>query len=179
MYIIPNVLTILRLLMVPVIVLLMIEHQMMSAFVLFVIAGITDGLDGFLAKRFDWTTELGAWLDPAADKALLVSIYVTLGLFGTIPTWLVFLVVSRDLLIIGAIMLSWMMERPVRMKPLLISKINTVGQILLAATVLADLGFHLGLGNIVNILILVVAASTILSAMAYLYGWFKHMVPAQ
>ena len=72
-----------------------------------------------------------------------------------------------------------MMENPVRMKPLVVSKINTAGQILLAATVLADLGFHLGLGSIVNILILIVAASTIISAIAYLYGWFKHMVPQQ
>lgn len=162
--------------MVPVIVLLMIEQQMMSAFVLFVIAGITDGLDGFLAKRYDWTTELGAWLDPAADKALLVSIYVTLGLFGTIPPWLVILVVSRDLLIVGGIILAWVMEKPVGMKPLTISKINTAGQILLAAAVLADLGFKLGLGNIVHMLILIVAASTILSAVAYLQAWFKHMV---
>ncbi len=179
MYIIPNVLTILRLLLVPVIVWLMIEQKMTTAFVLFVIAGVTDGLDGFLAKRFDWSTELGAWLDPAADKALLVSIYVTLGLFGTIPAWLVILVVSRDMLIVGGILLSLMMENPVRMKPLPISKINTAGQILLAAFVLADTGLQLGLGNIVNILILIVAASTILSALAYLYGWFKHMVPNQ
>ncbi len=179
MYIIPNVLTIFRLLMVPVIVLLMIEQQMMSAFVLFVIAGITDGLDGFLAKRFEWTTELGAWLDPAADKALLVSIYVTLGLFGMIPAWLVILVVSRDLLIVGGIILSWMMENPVGMKPLLVSKVNTVGQILLAASVLADLGFGLGIGQVISALVFIVAVSTILSALAYLYGWFKHMAPAQ
>jgi cardiolipin synthase len=176
LHIIPNVLTVLRLLMVPLIVLLMIEHQMRLAFVLFVIAGLTDGLDGFLAKRYGWTTELGAWLDPAADKALLVSIYVTLGLFGTIPLWLVFLVVSRDLLIIGAIMLSWMMNRPVKMKPLLVSKVNTAGQIILAATVLANLGFGLGAGKLVVFLIMFVAVFTILSAMAYLRDWFKHMV---
>ena len=168
-----------RLLMVPLIVLLIIEDQMTSAFAVFVIAGITDGLDGFLAKRFDWSTELGAWLDPAADKALLVSIYVTLGLFDAIPAWLVILVVSRDLLIVGGILISWLMEHPVAMKPLIISKINTAGQILLAALVLADLGLQLGLGNVVNLLILIVAASTILSALAYLRGWFKHMVPLQ
>ncbi len=168
-----------RLLMVPLIVLLIIEDQMTSAFALFVIAGITDGLDGFLAKKFDWSTELGAWLDPAADKALLVSIYVTLGLFNAIPTWLVILVVSRDLLIVGGILLSWLMEHPVAMKPLIISKINTAGQILLAALVLADLGLQLGLGSVVKLLILIVAASTILSALAYLRGWFKHMVPYQ
>ncbi len=179
MHIIPNVLTMMRILMVPVIILLMIEHQMMAAFGLFVIAGITDGLDGFLAKRFGWASELGAWLDPAADKALLVSIYVTLGVFGNIPPWLVILVVSRDLLIVGAIVLSWMLERPVSMKPLIVSKINTAGQILLAALVLADLGFQLGLAEIIRFLILVVAASTILSALAYLLGWFRHMVLGQ
>ncbi|MCF6198426.1 MAG: CDP-alcohol phosphatidyltransferase family protein [Hyphomicrobiaceae bacterium] len=165
--------------MVPLIVLLIIERQMMGAFYLFVIAGLTDGLDGFLAKRFNWSSELGAWLDPAADKALLVSIYVTLGLFGHIPVWLVILVVSRDLLIVGGILLSMMMENPVGMKPLLVSKINTVGQILLAAAILADLGFALGLGKIVTLFILLVAVSTIVSTLAYLYAWFKHMVPHQ
>ncbi len=165
--------------MVPLIVVLIIEHQTMSAFVLFVIAGITDGIDGFLAKRYDWSSELGAWLDPAADKALLVSIYVTLGLSGAIPPWLVIIVVARDMLIVGGVMLAWMLERPVAMKPLLISKINTVGQILLAALVLADLGLQLGLGNVVNMLIVIIAASTILSALAYLNSWFKHMLPSQ
>lgn len=176
MYIIPNVLTVLRLLAVPLIVLLMVEHRMAPAFLLFVAAGVTDGLDGFLAKRFDWRTELGAWLDPLADKALLVSIYVTLGIFGHIPAWLVILVASRDILIVGAFVLSWMMERPVRIKPLVVSKINTAAQILLAATVLADLGFGLGLERLAHGLILLVTATTVLSALAYLKGWFRHMV---
>ncbi len=152
---------------------------MTGAFAVFVIAGITDGLDGFLAKKFNWSTELGAWLDPAADKALLVSIYVTLGLYDALPAWLVILVVSRDLLIVGGILLSWLMEHPVAMKTLTISKMNTAGQILLAALVLADLGLQLGLGNVVNLLILIVAVLTILSAVAYLRGWFNHMVPYQ
>lgn len=176
MYVIPNVLTVLRLLAVPLIVLLMIEHRMSLAFLLFVAAGVTDGLDGFLAKRFNWRTELGAWLDPLADKALLVSIYVTLGIFGHIPAWLVILVVSRDILIIGAFVLSWMMERPVRIKPLIVSKVNTAAQILLAASVLADLGFGLGLERIADGLVLLVTATTVLSALAYLKGWFRHMV---
>jgi cardiolipin synthase len=175
-YVIPNVLTVLRLLAVPLIVLLMIEHRMSLAFLLFVAAGVTDGLDGFLAKRFNWRTELGAWLDPLADKALLVSIYVTLGIFGHIPAWLVILVVSRDILIIGAFVLSWMMERPVRIKPLIVSKVNTAAQILLAASVLADLGFGLGLERIADGLVLLVTATTVLSALAYLKGWFRHMV---
>jgi cardiolipin synthase len=176
-YLIPNILTVLRLLLVPVVVLLMVERHMSAAFFLFVLAGLTDGLDGWLAKHFGWATELGAWLDPVADKALLVSIYVTLGLFGAIPLWLVFLVVSRDILIVGAILLSWLMEKPVGMKPLPVSKINTVGQIGLAACVLADMGFALGLEKAVNFLIFFVAAFTILSAMTYLGSWFRHMAP--
>jgi cardiolipin synthase len=175
-YVIPNVLTVLRLLAVPLIVLLMVEQRMMLAFVLFVAAGVTDGLDGFLAKRFDWRTELGAWLDPLADKALLVSIYVTLGIYGHIPPWLVILVASRDLLIVGAFVLSWMMERPVRIRPLIVSKVNTAAQILLAASVLANLGFALGLDKVADLLIIVVTTTTILSALAYLKSWFVHMV---
>ena len=162
--------------MVPVIVYLMIEHRMISALVLFIIAGITDGVDGFLAKRFDWRTELGAWLDPLADKALLVSIYVTLGLYGLIPSWLVILVVSRDILIVGGVVLSWLMGHPIKVKPLIVSKINTAAQIILAAMVLAYLGVDLGLGKFVDILIYVVAFSTTLSAFAYMKGWFQHMV---
>jgi cardiolipin synthase len=154
----------------------MIEQQMNWALYLFVIAGLTDGIDGFLARHYDWRTEIGAWLDPLADKALLVSIFVTLGIFGHLPTWLVILVVSRDVLIIGAIVLSWMMERPVRVKPLLVSKINTAAQILLATLVLANFGFDLGLSGLVQFLIYTIAATTILSALAYMSGWFKHML---
>jgi hypothetical protein len=71
------------------------------------------------------TTELGAYLDPLADKALIVSIYITLGIYGLIPGWLVILVVSRDIMIVGAVMLSWLVGTPVKVKPLLVSKLNT------------------------------------------------------
>ena len=87
-------------------------------------------------------TELGAYLDPLADKALIVSIYVTLGIAGAIPRWLVILVVSRDIMIVSAIMLSWLVDKPVTLKPLTVSKLNTVAQILLALVVLASLAFE-------------------------------------
>ena len=77
------------------------------------------------------TTELGAYLDPLADKVLIVSIYVALGITGAIPRWLVILVVSRDIMIVGAVMLSWLVGRPVAVKPLLVSKLNTAAQIVL------------------------------------------------
>ena len=129
----PNIITVFRIFLVPMVVWLMLDGRMQTAFLLFLVAGISDGIDGFIAKRYGWQTELGAHLDPLADKMLLVSIYVVLGLFSHIPAWLVVAVVSRDILIVGAILLSWLMNRPVPVRPLLVSKINTAGQIALAA----------------------------------------------
>ena len=172
---IPNFITVFRIFLVPLVVWLMLDGRMQTAFLLFVVAGLSDGLDGFLAKRYGWQTELGAYLDPLADKALLVSIYVVLGLFSHLPVWLVLAVVSRDFLIVGAILLSWMLARPVPMRPLLISKANTVGQITLAAIVLGNLGFSLGLNMTVSVLIWVTGTLTVLSAAAYLVTWLSYM----
>ena len=172
---IPNSLTLGRIVLVPLVVWLIISHEMLWAFVVFLLAGVSDALDGFLAKRFNWHTELGAYLDPIADKALLVSIYVTLGLAGHLPVWLVIAVVSRDILIIGAVMLSWMLSRPIAMQPLLVSKVNTFSQIILAGLVLAELGLGLGLEPVIWVLIWITSSLTILSAAAYFWGWLGHM----
>jgi cardiolipin synthase len=172
---IPNSLTLGRLVLVPLIVWLIITHEMTAAFLLFLLAGFSDAADGFLAKRYGWRSELGAYLDPIADKALLVSIYVTLGFAGHLPVWLVIAVVSRDILIVGAVVLSWMLSRPVSMQPLFISKANTLSQIVLAGLVLAELGLGLGLHEVVNILVWVTGALTILSAGAYFWSWLGHM----
>ena len=142
---IPNSITLGRLVLVPLVVWLIIDHQMEAAFLLFLLAGLSDAADGYLAKRYGWNSELGAYLDPIADKALLVSIYVTLGFAGHLPVWLVIAVVSRDILIVGAVVLSWMLSRPLSMRPLLVSKANTLSQIVLAGLVLAELGLGLGL----------------------------------
>ena len=172
---IPNIITVFRIFLVPLVVWLMLDGRMQSAFLLFVIAGLSDGLDGYLAKKYGWQTELGAYLDPLADKALLVSIFVVLGLFAHLPVWLVIAVVSRDILIVGAILLSWMLARPVTMRPLLISKVNTVGQIVLAATVLGDLGFELGLELSKTALVWIAGGLTVASAATYLVSWLGHM----
>jgi cardiolipin synthase len=172
---IPNTLTLARIVLVPFIVWLIISHEMTAAFVLFMLAGFSDAADGYLAKRFGWHTELGAYLDPIADKALLVSIYVTLGFAGQLPVWLVIAVVSRDILIIGAFILSWMLSRPVTVYPLLVSKANTLFQIVLAGLVLAELGLGLGLDRLVAVFIWVTGALTIVSAAAYFWEWLKHM----
>ena len=138
---IPNLITLGRILLVPIVVWAIASGEMWIAFILFVAAGVSDAVDGFLAKRFGMTTELGAYLDPLADKALIVSIYITLGVNGIIPIWLVILVVSRDILIVGGIMLSWVVGSPLKIKPLLVSKLNTVAQIVFACLVLASLAF--------------------------------------
>ena len=113
-------------------------------------------------------TELGAYLDPLADKAMIVSIYVALGIAGAIPRWLVILVVSRDIMIVGAVMLSWLVGKPVRLKPLTVSKLNTVAQIVLGGVVLASLGYRVRCGaRVSSLLIALVAVLTLLSVAFY------------
>ena len=172
---VPNLITVMRIMLVPLIVWLILSNQMLPAFILFLVAGVSDGVDGFIAKRFNQETELGAYLDPLADKALLVSIYVALGTLEHLPSWLVILVVSRDVLIIGAVMLSWIMGRPVAMAPVMTSKVNTTGQILLAVFVLADLSFELNLDKLRDMGVWPVAIFTVSSGAIYLMGWLKEM----
>ncbi len=172
---IPNIITLFRIFLVPVIVWLIIDGDMKLAFVAFVFAGVSDALDGFLAKRFKWQTELGAYLDPIADKVLLVSIYLVLGFLSHLPVWLVIAVVSRDILIVGAFLLSWMLGRPVAVQPLRISKANTAGQIILATLIMGDLGFALGLSGLTKIVIWIAGILTVLSAGAYLITWVRDM----
>ena len=172
---IPNLITLGRILLVPVVVWAIMSNAMWIAFMLFLVAGVSDGVDGFLAKRFGWTTELGAYLDPLADKALIVSIYLTLGINGDIPRWLVILVVSRDILIVGGIMLSWLMGNPLKIKPLLVSKLNTVAQIAFACVVLGSLGFNYEVPVFKLVLMGLVATLTLLSIAAYLAEWVRHM----
>ncbi|MGH6946651.1 MAG: CDP-alcohol phosphatidyltransferase family protein, partial [Kiloniellales bacterium] len=95
----PNLITLARLLVVPVAVYVILTEAFVAAFWIFVLAGISDAIDGAIAKRFRVTSELGAYLDPLADKALLVSVYVTLSQVDQLPVWLVILVVFRDVLI--------------------------------------------------------------------------------
>ncbi len=172
---IPNLITLGRILLVPVVVWAILANAMWMAFVLFLVAGVSDAVDGFLAKRFDMTTELGSYLDPLADKALIVSIYLTLGINGDIPRWLVILVVSRDILIVGGIMLSWLMGNPLKIRPLLVSKLNTVAQIAFACVVLGSLGFQIEVKMLKLVLMGLVAVLTLLSIAAYLAEWVRHM----
>lgn len=172
---IPNLLTVLRFLLVPVVVWAISDGHAVLAFAVFVIAGLTDGLDGFIAKKWNLSSRLGAYLDPLADKALLVSIFIALGVTGAIPIWLVVAVVARDALILAAVVVSSLMGQTLPIRPLFVSKVNTVAQILLAALVLADLAFAINLGRPSAVMVLVVAALTAVSAAAYLVAWLRYM----
>lgn len=172
---IPNLISILRLLLVPIVIWALMDGQVGWALALFVLAGVSDGIDGFIARHFNQRSRLGAYLDPMADKLLLVSVFVVLGFMGELPLWLVIAAVSRDALIVSAVMLSTIMGQPVEVKPLYVSKANTAVQIFLAALVLADLSFGLGLDIARDAFVFLSGLLTVASAAAYLVAWLRHM----
>ena len=167
----PNLLTILRIAAVPVLIVLLDEQNYYFAFLLFVAAGITDGLDGAIAKRFGFESPLGAVLDPLADKMLLLSAFVMLTLLDHMPFWLLVMVVFRDLVIVGGCLVMMVLNRNVSMRPSRISKINTVAQICLVASVLIQQGEIIELGLLVPTLMVLVATTTILSGANYVWVW--------
>lgn len=170
-----NMITILRFLLVPAVVYWLLSGEWRLAFAGFVIAGVSDAVDGFVARRFNQRSKLGGYLDPMADKLLLVSVFVVLGFMGELPLWLVIAAVSRDGLIVCAVVLATVMGNPVEMKPLMVSKANTAVQIVLAAVVLAELAFAADFGLLRSGLIILSALLTVASAAAYLVAWLRYM----
>lgn len=172
---IPNYITIFRFLLVPLVLYSIFAGHMVWALAGFLLAGVSDGVDGYIARRFNQRSELGAYLDPIADKLLLVTIFGVFGYLGQLPLWLVYLVISRDAMIVGAVVLSTIMGNPVKMHPLMVSKVNTTTQIVLAAFVLADLAFTLNYAWFQEYMVWLVALLTGASAAAYLVSWMRHM----
>lgn len=172
-YLVPTGLTLARLVAVPVMVYLILDGRMGAAFWLFILAGITDALDGYLAKRLDAVSNIGAYLDPLADKALLVAAFLTLGHMDYIPLWLVILIVSRDVLIVGGALLYQTLTQALTMEPLFISKVNTTVQIVFVGLVLAKLGLGISAPVITGIGTFIVAATTVASGAGYVWKWGK------
>ncbi len=136
---IPNLITLLRIILVPVIVILLIQGSFLKALIAFVVAGLSDALDGFLARVLNRQTVLGAYLDPIADKALLASSFVTLSVLHIIPSWLAVIVISRDFIILLGILVLSIMSIPVEIRPTYVSKVTTALQL---TTVLLALSFR-------------------------------------
>jgi cardiolipin synthase (CMP-forming) len=168
-----NLITLARLFSVPLAIWLVLGDHLAAAFWLFVAAGLSDGIDGFIAKHFNQRSPLGALLDPLADKTLLVSMCVTLGIAGRLPNWLVILVVFRDLFIIGGYILAMAVSQPIRARPLAISKLNTALLIALVAVVLGRLGLGINDYHLSNALIYAVGITTVLSGLGYVVRWWR------
>lgn len=173
----PNLISLARLIAVPIAIWLILNGFLGYAFWLFLIAGASDAIDGYLARRLNARTEVGTYLDPLADKALLVCVFVTLGYVGKIETWLVILVVSRDVMIVGGVILAFVLGDPYEAKPSFLSKINTTVQIAFCAFVLAMHGLNWPIFQIPRLeaaLAYTVAVTTVVSGAGYLINWARH-----
>jgi len=164
---IPNAISLGRLVSAPIAVWLVFQQSYQWAFWLFSVAAISDGVDGFIAKRFNAMTERGAILDPIADKALLIGVFVALGWLGHVPGWLVVLIVLRDAMILVGFGLLRLVVGRVKVRPHLVSKLNTVMQIVMALAVLGALGPGIGWPAAIPVLVYAVAATTVLSGLVY------------
>ncbi|MCB1874611.1 MAG: CDP-alcohol phosphatidyltransferase family protein [Chromatiales bacterium] len=169
---IPNLISIARILLVAPIVWLMAREQYGQALMLFAVAGISDGLDGFLAKHYGWQSRLGSILDPLADKLLLVCTFVTLAWQGILPVWLAVLVVLRDVVIVvGGVTYHFRIQPIAMADPTYISKANTALQIALVLAAVLDKGLISLPEGLLQALIWLTAASTLASGIAYVLVW--------
>ncbi len=170
---IPNIITVVRILLVPPIAWALLQQHFTLALLLFFIAGVSDGVDGFLAKHFGWTSRLGALLDPLADKLLLVTCYAALAWIGLLPVWLLALVVLRDVVIIsGAVVYNFHIAR-LDAEPTLISKANTLLQILLVLMVIVHQEPGWGSASWIEVLVYVVTISVVWSGFDYVLTWSR------
>ncbi|MCC9004193.1 MAG: CDP-alcohol phosphatidyltransferase family protein [Candidatus Competibacter sp.] len=168
---IPNLITSLRILLVPPFLWLLLQERYGAALLLFTVAGVSDALDGFLAKHYGWTSELGGLLDPLADKLLLIGAILALGWLRELPVWLVALVILRDVVIVtGAVGYHLMVER-VRANPLLISKLNTLMQLTMVFVVIVHYGMMTLPSWLLTGWIYVTALTTVWSGAAYVWQW--------
>ena len=170
---VPNFITLARLFSVPVVVWLILDGNMLVAFWVFLIAALSDAADGIIAKQFDMETVFGAFLDPIADKALLVGVFLTLGHVGNLPTWLVILVVFRDILIVGGALLFQTVTQSLTMQPLMISKVNTFLQLVLAIGVLWTQAYGIEDGIVLDLMGYIVAVTTLWSGVLYVATWSR------
>ena len=172
----PNILTIIRFILVVPLVMLLLADQFATALIIFVVAGLSDGLDGLLAKHYGWVSRFGAIADPLADKLLMVSSYSTLCYLGYLPWWLFVIILLRDLVIVGGAYSYHHLFGPFKVTPTYLSKFNTFMQILLVVVVIASVGFEWPLESYLKAMILAVMATTVLSGVQYCMIWGSRAV---
>ena len=157
------------------IIYLMIIELWLPAFWLFLIAGLSDGIDGFIARQFNQHSTIGAYIDPIADKLLLVTVYILLARDGAVSLWLVVLIVARDVFIVGGVLLALIMSANLSINPLFVSKATTAVQIAFASYIFAAKAWQFEPALVGDFLIIATALLTLTSAAAYAVVWFGHM----
>jgi cardiolipin synthase len=165
---IPNILTLLRILLTPLFIILILKRVYAQALLVFALAGISDALDGFIARCFDQRTLLGAYLDPLADKLLLVSSFVCLGVMQVLPAWLAVIVITRDIIIVLGIAILTITEKTYDVQPSMVSKCTTAIQLITIMVILLHQGFGL-LNFALTPLYWLVAGLTIFTGLHYIY----------
>jgi cardiolipin synthase len=178
---VPNLLTLSRIAIVPILILMLKDHNFVAALGAFLFAGVSDALDGWIAKRYHYTTRFGAILDPVADKILLVSCCVMLTVLELLPFWLMLTVAFRDLLIVGGYLVYTSAVGTVRMRPSLLSKINTVAQIALVLSILLSEASGFRYQPFLDVSMYFVFFTTVASGIHYVWIWgvLKEMKPSK
>lgn len=174
----PNALCIVRMLLAPLVAWLLMRGAYGATLAVFFVAAVTDALDGFLAKRFNWTSELGKMLDPLADKVLLVTVFITLGLLARIPFWLMLLVVARDVVIGAGAFAFRMLYGPIHGAPTIVSKLNTLVQIVFVLAVVATSAGLLPDSRLVAPLAWLMVATTVVSGADYVLTYGRRAAAA-
>ena len=169
----PNAICVVRVLLVGPIVVMLLDERYLAALVLIAIAGFSDALDGYLARTFDWRTPLGSLLDPAADKLLVVSVFLTMTILGLVPVFLTVVVILRDVVIIGgAAAYQWLIA-PVQGEPTVISKLNTACQLSFVLFTLTDAALMWPSDSVLAVLGAAVLFTSLTSGLNYVVGWSK------
>lgn len=169
----PNAISLLRIALIAPILLLILDGQFGWALALFFVAGFSDGLDGYLAVRFDWQSRLGGLLDPAADKMLITGMFVTLAWIGEIPVWLAAMVILRDVVIVAGALAYNFLVKPVPGEPTRISKLNTALQMLFVLFVLSRAGFSWPDKITITVLGAAILVTVVISGVDYVWSWSR------
>lgn len=172
----PNFISLGRLLAAPVVAWLILSDKMVMAFWISIAAGASDFFDGLLARSLKWQSSVGAYLDPLADKVLLVTLFTVLGMRGWIPLWLMIGVIFRDVMILGGTFLLWMFKKNFTIKPMAMSKVNTALQIGLVVLILAEKAFAvMSFYGVTPALVYLTGLTTGVSGALYVVFWVRLM----
>jgi cardiolipin synthase (CMP-forming) len=169
---IPNLITTIRIILTPIFVIYIINDELISGLIVLVISGISDGVDGMVARLFNQKSKLGAYLDPLADKIILISAFITLGIRGMLPAWLAVMVISRDILILMGISIMFLHGMKIDIKPSISSKITTCLQFITLISILSK-DYLVAFEGYYRYLFYVTALFTTVSFLQYTHQWFK------